>query len=158
MRKMILPAAIGFITGAVITVVAGISIAPGMMITENVSSLSFDETVEALTEATEDAGWKIPKIHQIDVSVSQDGYDVLPVTVIEVCNPDLAGTILEDDDARVVSSMMPCRIAVYERTDGTVVVSRMNTGLMSGMFGGLVKSTMADATDDTERIIASVLN
>jgi uncharacterized protein (DUF302 family) len=52
---------------------------------------------------------------------------------------------------------MPCRIAVYQKADGSVVVSRMNTGLMSKIFGGLVTEVMAQASADSERIITSVL-
>lgn len=80
-----------------------------------------------------------------------------PVTVIELCKVDLAGEILTGDDSRVVSSLMPCRVAVYETGDGRVVVSRMNTGMMSKLFGGDIERLMAQATSETEEIFASVL-
>ncbi len=80
------------------------------------------------------------------------------VTVIELCNVDLAGDILTGDENRIVSSMMPCRVAVYETSDGSVIVSRMNTGLMSSVFGGKVQEVMAMATDQTELILGSVIN
>ena len=145
-----------FILGVIATAFTIYSIAPGAMINERTSPLSQDETVERIVTAAQELGWKVPEIHRIHDSVASGGYDVLPVTVIELCKVDLAGGILSEDDNRVVSSMMPCRVAVYENGDGEVVISRMNTGLMSTMFGGEVQRIMAQATEETERIIASV--
>ena len=53
--------------------------------------------------------------------------------------------------------MMPCRVSVYETSDGRVVVSRMNTGLISKIFGGVVTRAMAQATAETEVIYSNVL-
>jgi uncharacterized protein (DUF302 family) len=54
--------------------------------------------------------------------------------------------------------MMPCRVAVYETSDGEVIVNRMNTGAVSRVFGGRVAETMATATEETEAIFAPVLD
>ncbi|RKZ09676.1 DUF302 domain-containing protein [Candidatus Fermentibacteria bacterium] len=156
--KFILTGAAGFVAGIILTGIIGISVAPGMMINENESIYSFDETVERIQAEAIEAGWKVPAVHEIDNSVASGGFDVAPVTVIELCKVDLAGNILSDGDSRVVSSMMPCRVAVYIDDDGKVIVSRMNTGLVSKLFGGDIAAIMADATDETEQIVNSVLN
>ena len=156
--KFILTGAAGFVAGIILTGIVGISVAPGMMINENESIYSFDETVERIQAEAIEAGWKVPAIHEIDNSVASGGFDVAPVTVIELCKVDLAGNILSDGDSRVVSSMMPCRVSVYIDDDGKVIVSRMNTGLVSKLFGGDIAAIMADATDETEQIVNSVLN
>jgi len=156
--KFILTGIAGFVAGVLLTGIIGISVAPGMMITENESSYSFDETVERIQAEAIEAGWKVPAIHEINNSVASGGFDVAPVTVIELCKVDLAGQILSEDDSRIVSSMMPCRVAVYEDEEGRVIVSRMNTGLVSKLFGGDIAAIMADATDETEQIVNSVLN
>jgi uncharacterized protein (DUF302 family) len=85
------------------------------------------------------------------------GFSVEKASVIELCRPDYAVKLLEQDDTRSITSLMPCRIAVYQKADGSVIVSRMNTGLMSKIFGGLVTEVMAQASADSERIITSVL-
>jgi len=154
--RIVLTAGAAFLLGAVAAAGIIYSMAPGVMINERTSPLSQEETVERIVASAEDMGWKVPEIHQIHNSVSNGGYDVLPVTVIELCKVDLAGNILSRDENRVVSSMMPCRVAVYENSDGDVIISRMNTGLMSSMFGGDVERIMAQATEETERIIATV--
>ena len=53
--------------------------------------------------------------------------------------------------------MMPCRVAVYKKGNGDVIVSRMNTGMMSSLFGGKVAEIMADATKETEKIFLTVI-
>lgn len=159
MRKMkcVLAGVIGLVAGIVLTGVVAITVAPSLMIDENRSAYTFDETVERIEAAAEEAGWKVPAVHMISNSVASGGYDVAPVAVIELCKVELAGEILSDDESRVVSSMMPCRVAIYETSDGEVVVSRMNTALISKLFGGNIQSLMADATEETEIILNSVL-
>jgi uncharacterized protein (DUF302 family) len=85
------------------------------------------------------------------------GKDVRPVKVFELCHPDHAGKILAADSERIVSVLMPCRVAVYERADGKTYVSRMNSGMMAGMMGGLIADVMADAASDNEKILEPVL-
>ncbi|MCK4671425.1 MAG: DUF302 domain-containing protein [Candidatus Aegiribacteria sp.] len=155
--KYVITGLISFVAGAVLVAIVGISVAPGMMINESESLYSYDDTVEIIQTEAEALGWKIPAVHVISNSVASGGYDVAPVTVIELCKVDLAGQILSDDESRVVSSMMPCRIAVYETSDGNVIVSRMNTGLISKLFGGDIERLMADATSETEQILGTVL-
>ena len=146
----------GFFIGAFAVGLTVYISAPGLMINETRSPLGHGETVDRIVETAEEMGWKVPETHEIHVSVANGGYTVPPVTVIELCKVDLAGEILDNSENRVVSSMMPCRIAVYENENGEVVVSRMNTGLMSSMFGGEVQRIMSSATEETELIVASL--
>jgi len=155
--KYVVTGAASFIAGALLVAVLGITLAPGMMINEQESLFSYDETIERIQAEAEELGWKIPAVHVISTSVAGGGYDVAPVTVIELCKIDLAGQILSEDESRIVSSMMPCRVAVYETADGEVIVSRMNTGLMSRLFGGEIERLMADASSETEQIFETVL-
>jgi hypothetical protein len=46
--------------------------------------------------------------------------------------------------------MMPCTIAVYEKSDGSVWASNMNAGLMGGMFGGVVGEVMAGPVAESQ--------
>ncbi len=157
-KKTIFTGLGGVILGAILMGVFGFISAPSAMITETESNFSHDETVQLITETAEGMGWAVPATHEIHNSVARGGWDVEKVTVIELCNVDLAGNILTGDENRIVSSMMPCRVAVYETSDGRVIVSRMNTGLMSSVFGGKVQEIMAIATDQTEIILGSVID
>jgi uncharacterized protein (DUF302 family) len=156
-KKVFLAGVVGFVLGILVLGLVGFSTAPEMMIVENTSPLSYEETVQTIQDAAVAEGWKIPAVHHIDESVAKAGYDVLPVSVIELCHPGHAAKVLQDDQARVVTSMMPCRVSVYETSDGRVVISRMNTSLVSKFFGGTVTTVMAEATADTEKILSAVL-
>lgn len=53
--------------------------------------------------------------------------------VFDVCNPQQAKTVL-DSDMRV-STVLPCRISVYEEDGKTVIATAKPTALI-GLFGG----------------------
>lgn len=152
--RIVIGAVVGFVVGVVLTGVAVWMMAPGVMIIEKRSNASFDDTVQAIQDNAVKQDWVVPNVLRLDKSLAKAGYDVRPVAVIELCKPDLAAKILAEDDARLVSSLMPCRVAVYEKSDGDVILSRMNTALMSRMFGGLVTEVMSEATAQTEEIFA----
>ena len=151
-------AVIGVLIGFVIGVLTGGALiwtaAPGMMMMESQSTLGFDDTVQAIQDNATAQDWVVPNVLRLDKSLAKHGHDVPPVAVIELCSPDLSVKILAEDDARMVSSLMPCRVAVYEKSNGDVILSRMNTALMSKMFGGLVTEVMSEATAQTEQIFA----
>ncbi len=145
---------IGFVIGAlVIWWPSGLAIHT-FMVKESKSPLSFDDTLQSIEETTIAKGWKIPTIHRLDKTMQKAGYQVLPTAVIELCHPDHAVKILKEDDARMVSSFMPCRVSVYQKSDGSVVISRMNSALMSRIFPDLISEVMADATREVEGILA----
>ena len=147
---------IGFVIGVVLTGAAIWTMAPGMMMMENLSTLGFDDTVQTIQDNAAAQGWIVTNVMRLDKSLTKHGHDVRPVAVIELCKPDLSVQILAEDDARLVSSLMPCRVAVYEKSTGDVILSRMNTAMMSKMFGGLVAEVMSQATEQTEQIFAPV--
>jgi uncharacterized protein (DUF302 family) len=75
----------------------------------------------------------------------------LPVSVIESCKPEHACKIPGEDEYRLVTSLMPCRVAVYQKADGSTVVSRMNTGLISCVFDKTVRDVMVQVTQETNK-------
>jgi uncharacterized protein (DUF302 family) len=52
---------------------------------------------------------------------------------------------------------MPCRVAIYEKSNGKVYVSRMNTGLMGKMMGGIIPEVMAVASRESEEMVAAII-
>jgi uncharacterized protein (DUF302 family) len=157
MKKTIIGGVAGFVLGIGLTVGVIMAMAPGMMIFEDVSPYSFEETVTKLEASTKKQGWSIPAVHDLQKSMKKFGKDVRPVKVFELCHPDHAGKILAADSERIVSSLMPCRVAVYERADGKTHISRMNSGMMAGMFGGLIAEVMADAAAENEQILKPII-
>ena len=147
----------GFILGILVMSFVTFTGAPELMVVENESRYGFDETIETIEASAEDAGWEVPNVHMLHEPVRAEGYEVDRVAVIELCQPHHAAGILADDQAKVVTSMMPCRVSVYETSDERVVVSRMNTAMMAELFGGTVAEVMSDATEEVEGVLATVL-
>lgn len=127
------------------------------MFLESESKYNFDESVKLLTETITSNGWKISVVHDLQESMKKAQKEVLPVKVFEVCNPKHSYRLLSKDDERIYSSLMPCRISVYEKSDGKVYISRMNSLILSKQIGGLVEEVMNDATNETETFLKVVI-
>jgi len=147
----------GFFSGLFISIMLiGVSLyqaMPNLMINENISQYNLEETSQLIQKNAKDAGWKIPKAYEFHKMLAKDGHQFAPVTVFELCQPHHAANILSDFNSRSVSSLMPCRVALYENAQGQVVVSRMNSGLMSHFFNDNVQNVMQKAVAETEAIL-----
>jgi uncharacterized protein (DUF302 family) len=139
MKKIVIGIIIGAVSVAVIMKMA----MPGMMLIERTSPFGVDETVQRIESAVTNGGWEISRTMDMQKSLAKLGQTVPRVTVIKICEPHHAAAIMNDDKALFVSTMMPCSIAVYEKTDGKTYVSTMNAGLMGRMFGGTVAKIMS---------------
>jgi uncharacterized protein (DUF302 family) len=144
-----------FVLGAVLlAVVAGVG-ANQFMIQQTPSPMAFEDTVKSIEQTVVEKGWKLPKVYRLDKTMEKHGYKVNKVAVLELCHPEHAYKILRNDDSLMVTPFMPCRISVYQRDDGQVIVARMNSGLMSNLFDRKIASVMGLATSQVEGIIAA---
>ncbi len=129
---------------------------PAVMI-ENESRYGFAETVELLSKTIVEQGWKVTMTHDLQETMKKNGKEVLPVKVIELCNPGHAFNILSKDEYRDVSPMLPCRVSVYEKADGKTYISRMNAPAFAGMIGGEAAETIVRAYNEAEEMLKVVL-
>ena len=150
------PMAGGILIGIVLTLVVIRMFASRVMIRREAITLTQDRAVEAILEAAAARGWSVPMVHHFHESAREAGHEILAATVIELCRPDYAAGLLESDDARAVSVMLPCRLAVYETTSGAVVISRVNVAFAGRLFGGAAHKVMTRASRASEEIIASL--
>jgi len=120
---------------------------------ENQSKAGFTETVDLLSETILAKGWKVTMVHDLQETMKKNGKEVLPVKVIELCNPGHAFNILSKDEYRDVSPMLPCRVSVYQKADGLTYISRMNAPAFAGMIGGEAAKTMVQAFKEMEEIL-----
>jgi uncharacterized protein (DUF302 family) len=127
------------------------------MVLECESNYGFDETVEKLTTEIEKKSWQISTIHDLQQTLKMNGKEVLPVKVFDICHPKFAAKILEKDDERVISSMMPCRVSVYQKSNGKTYLSRMNTSAFAKSFGGVIEQVMIDSSQEVEAMIRPAL-
>ncbi|MGE5420569.1 MAG: DUF302 domain-containing protein [Chloroflexota bacterium] len=126
------------------------------IVTEKRSRFGFDDTVELLKAAAEKDEWSVPAIHDLQQSLAKSGKHVRPVKVLEICKPKYSGQMLELNDERIMSVMMPCRISIYEKNDGKVYVSLLNAGEMAEGMPSNIAHVMKAAADDTFRLVKAV--
>lgn len=145
---------------AILTTGAGINAQDknNQMFIESQSNYGFEETVNRLNEIISGDGWKVLIVHDLQASLKKHNFDVLPVSVFEICNPKYSSKLLDKDELRIYSSLMPCRFSVYSKTDGKTYISRMNSEMLASNIGGLVEEVMKQATNDMEKFIEQVIS
>ncbi len=148
----------GLISGLILAIFIALLLAPKMMFTVSESKYDFEKTAELIIESTKENQWSMPHQYDLQATMDKHGLSVKPVKVFSICKPDIAYRILGSDSDRHVSAMMPCRVAIYEKSNGKTYVARMNAGLLSKLLGGNVKAVMGDAGDDSEKILEPLFN
>lgn len=123
---------------------------------EKPSRLGFEETVESLKTAAERDGWNIPAVHDLQQSLAKSGKHVKPIKVLEICKPAYSGEMLQLNDERIMSVMMPCRISVYEKDDGKVYIALLDANAFAEDLPPVVAEIMKVATDDSLRLVKFV--
>ena len=149
---------IGFILGIAITLVLLLKIFPSQMIITRESRFGMDETVDLIDSSSTENGWAVAKVWDLGDRMIKAGYEDAPmVKVVEICHAENTYNVLKNEDDMFISVLMPCRMAVYEYSDGRTFVSRMNIGLMSKLFSPNVKSVMSGVAEDDEKILNGII-
>jgi len=127
------------------------------LIIEKVSPFNVPVTVEKLIDAVNQKGWQCPAVHNLQQSIAKSGKMVLPVEVVEICKPEYSGRMLEQNDGRIVSILMPYRISVYEEEDGKTYVALLNMTAMTDGLPSIAVEAIHGASDEAFEIVKSVI-
>lgn len=127
------------------------------MFLEDTSPANFPATVEAFKAEVKASGWGILTVHNMAGILSSKGHTLQPILVIEACSGKYSAQLLKNDNTRYVSSMLPCRIAIYQTSAGKVIINRMNSVMFAGMTDGLVADVVKKSGTEMEAIIARTL-
>ncbi len=127
-----------------------------MWVVEKVSRYGFNDTVDKLVAEAERREWKVPFVHDLQQSLAKSGKTVKPVRVIEICKPQYSGKMLELNDERIMSVMMPCRISVYEKDDGRTYATVIDGAKLSEGLPEKISGVMKAASDETFEIVKVV--
>ena len=147
-----------FILGVLVTLLLAMNMFPSMMITTKESLYGFEETVRMVDEASAENGWAVLKVIDLGKRMERAGYEDAPrVKVVELCHAENTYNVLKNEDDMFISAIMPCRIAVQEKSNGKVFISRMNIGLMSKFFSPNVKKVMGGVAEDDENILRDIV-
>ncbi|MCW9002006.1 MAG: DUF302 domain-containing protein, partial [Rhodospirillales bacterium] len=143
----------GMVSGIVGFALIGWYMAADLMVTIHDSPFSVEETAARLQQNMQKQGWDLSGLRNPQRAVKAKGASVPPVLLVEACNTDYSKPLLQDDDTRFVSIMMPCTITVYETSDGKTKIGTMNSGLMGWMFGPKVGKVMGKVADDQKKFL-----
>lgn len=128
----------------------------GPVFLELSSPYGFDETVTRISQGAKDAGWKVPGIGRIDEKLAKAGKTIDPVAVINLCSPDHAERLLKNDSDRVASALMPCRVSVYETSDG-VRISLLHPDFLAAHLDGVPGAVIPLAARENAEIVRDAL-
>jgi len=112
-----------------------------------------DAVCERLCEATVAHNFGVLGIHDLKRKMADKGVSFArECRVIEVCNPQQAKAVLEENMA--ISTALPCRIAVYEEKDA-VKISTLKPTAVLAMFG---TEELDSVAQDVENTIVQIID
>ncbi len=121
------------------------------------SEKSFPATVRAFKEEVSKAGWSVLNVNNMAGVLSERGFTLHPILIMDICSGQYSARILGNDDYRPISAFMPCRVSIYRTSDGKVFVSRMNTAPFAAMMPPEVAEVMAASDAEVDAIIANAI-
>lgn len=131
---------------------------PKAVVTEDVSRADFATTLSALKEQLAADGWAL--VAEIDLGARLAKKNVaIPggLVILEMTSGGNTIPLLKNEDTRYVSALMPCSASVYGMSDGRVMISRLNAGMMAGMLDPRIASAMQQSSAKLDASIARVL-
>jgi|GEM_PF-474992 len=123
---------------------------------------SIEETVDSIRHRVEEIeGWEFflkRETEHLDevIKTKRPGQydDLKKVRLIEICNKNYSRRILGESENCFVSVMLPCTIAVYEKSDGTIWITRLRTDRLGQIWGGTIEDVMSSlVADDVSRMV-----
>jgi uncharacterized protein (DUF302 family) len=118
------------------------------------STQSFPETLKRFKEEAGKAGWSVLHANNMAGVLSERGFTLHPVVILDVCSGKYSARILSNDDYRPISAFMPCRVSIYQTSAGQVFIARMNTGAFVKMMPPEVAEVMVASDAEIADIIA----
>lgn len=126
-------------TGALVLLIMAAPAFAQDLVIEKSSPLGFDETIDKVVSNGKSLGWKVPKSWRKNFQKNLKKAaktDIGKAVTVEMCEPKAAAALLKHDKYKMFLSMMPCRVAVYEKSDGKTYVSMMNINMLGQAYKG----------------------
>jgi len=156
MKKGTIMFIVGLAVGIGLTLFVSFMVLSNKMFVVMESKYGFSETIHHLEQSAADNKWGIPHRYDLRATLEGKGFMVDSVNVFSLCKPEFANEILGSNDKQLVSAIMPCRLAVYEK-DGKTYISMLNADLLSGFLGSDVKNVMETATAENMKILEPIV-
>ena len=130
---------------------------PKMMFPEDQSKYEFYKTVEEVKLSLENNGWKVTEKADMKEHYAKFGFETREIVTFEICKPEGAVKILNEDKYTRMVPFMPMRVAVYKKSDGNTYISRLRLNMMRKMNPGIVKKVMKEGAVDLEKAIEGLI-
>jgi uncharacterized protein (DUF302 family) len=131
---------------------------PRAIVVEQTVEYDYDTTVDTLRQQLKDDGWKLIAEINLGKRLAKKGVDIPGGLVIfKLTSGKNAVPLLAADETRYVSAMMPCGLSVYGKSDGSVVISRMNFEMMSDMMEPTIAQVMAKSINKLNQTVDSAI-
>ncbi len=116
------------------------------------TSKGFDQAVDAVTQATADAGFRVLFVHDVAATLAEKGFERERISIVEVCNAKYASQILAADAK--IGLMLPCPIMVYaEKSE--VFITTMRPSLIADFFPS---AGIADVAGQVEEALIGIVD
>ncbi len=114
---------------------------------------SYQEVLSAVKETAKAQGFRVSNVHDIAASLKKDGIEREPYATVEVCNSKLAAQVLRAEPR--LGTLMPCRIAVFQQGNETVVSMVLPSHLMK-LFPE--KPAVEEAAAQVDRAMKAIID
>jgi len=129
------------------------------MMSEQRSRLGFTETVSALQNAAKKRGWEIGPAMNMQEAMQKAGQrDARPFTVLTMCRKDLAENLLKAQMTNRTMPFAPCRISVFEGSDGKTYIARPNTARMAQMATPTFAQLLNAFVEEEKALLAGLVD
>ncbi len=116
----------------------------------------FAAVIESFRSEVRAAGWSILNTTNMAGVLAERGFTVRPVLIFDLCSGRYAAQILANDEFRFISSLMPCRVSIYQTSDDKVFISRMNVAAFAPMMPAELAEVLLQSSSEIEAVIARV--
>ncbi len=115
-------------------------------------SRPYEEVLASVKAAAQKQGFRVSNVHDIAASLRKDGISREPYATVEVCNSKIAADVLNAQP--LLGSVMPCRIAVFQKGNETTV-SMVRPSRLMALFPGSsgVKKDAREVEKSMEAIV-----
>ncbi|RMH08687.1 MAG: DUF302 domain-containing protein [Aquificota bacterium] len=111
-----------------------------------------EEARQAIEEKAKEKGFGVMAVHEVSNILSNKGVPIsYRCVIVEVCSPRHASQVLSKNP--LISTAMPCRIAIFEK-EGKTVVSTMAPTAMLEVFN---EPELKPVAEEVESLMKEIL-
>ena len=116
------------------------------------TSKSVDEATAAVEAETENQGFGVLHIHDVQATLTGKGFPCEPLKIVEVCNAKYASEVLAADVR--IALMLPCPISVYSQ-GGRTYISALRPSVMVDFYP---QADIRDVAEEVERAVLAIVD